>query len=66
MELALDALRKTVPNIGNADMQRLSPLGREHINIMGRYSFILPEEIESGGLRPLMSAENGIGIGENF
>ncbi|MEI4605945.1 Tn3 family transposase [Bacillus cereus] len=28
------------------DIARISPLGHEHINIVGRYSFILPEEIK--------------------
>ena len=58
MEVAIDALRKTGQNIDNTDIQRLSPLGHEHINIMGRYSFNLPEEIENGGLRPLMTTDN--------
>ena len=60
MEVALDALRKAGPTIDNADVRRLSPLCYEHINIMGRYSFNLPEVIENGGLRPLMTAEDGM------
>lgn len=53
MAVVLDALRKEGLVINDVDIQRLSPLAFEHINIVGRYSFNLPEEIEHGGLRPL-------------
>ena len=46
MAVALNALRKDGLVIDDADVQRLSPLEFEHINIVGRYSFNLPEEIE--------------------
>ncbi|MBZ9637722.1 Tn3 family transposase [Clostridium sp. FP1] len=61
MEVAIDSLHKTGHNIPKSDIQRLSPLGYEHINIMGRYSFIISKEIENGILRPLMTLENEIG-----
>jgi len=32
---------------------RLSPLGFDHINMLGRYAFILPDPIARGELRPL-------------
>jgi hypothetical protein len=32
---------------------RLSPLGFDHINMLGRYAFILPEKVARGELRPL-------------
>jgi hypothetical protein len=35
------------------DVARLSPLGHEHINMLGRYAFSLPDRIARGGLRPL-------------
>jgi len=41
----------------DSDVQRLSPLGYEHINIVGSYSFGLPKEIENGGLKSLLSAD---------
>jgi hypothetical protein len=66
MEIALDAITEAGQPIHDSDTQRLSPLGYEHINIMGRYSFILPEEIEQGGLRSLLSVDkiiNDIGDG---
>ncbi|MCC5468645.1 Tn3 family transposase [Pelosinus baikalensis] len=57
MAIALDALRKEGKTIDEADVQRLSPLGFDHINIVGRYSFHLPKEIEHGALRPLMKID---------
>jgi|GEM_PF-2428409 len=57
MELALDAIKQTGKMVLDSDVQRLSPLGYEHINIVGRYSFVLPEEIENSGLRSLLSAD---------
>ncbi|SNR88157.1 Tn3 family transposase [Hymenobacter mucosus] len=35
------------------DVARLSPLLHEHINMLGRYDFSLPEGIAAGQLRPL-------------
>jgi hypothetical protein len=34
------------------DMALLSPLGHEHINVLGRYSFALDDGISQGELRP--------------
>jgi Tn3 transposase DDE domain len=34
------------------DVARLSPLGHEHINMLGRYTFTLPQRIARGELRP--------------
>jgi hypothetical protein len=35
------------------DVARLSPLLHEHINMLGRYSFSVPEAVTNGELRPL-------------
>lgn len=35
------------------DVTHLSPLTHEHINMLGRYSFVVPESVERGELRPL-------------
>jgi hypothetical protein len=35
-----------------ADVARLTPLRSGHINMLGRYAFILPEAIAHGALRP--------------
>jgi hypothetical protein len=32
---------------------RLSPLVHEHINMLGRYSFAMPETVARGELQPL-------------
>ena len=57
MSLALDSIRNKDVNINDADIQRLSPLGYDHINIVGRYSFKLPEELKNGELRPLIEID---------
>ncbi len=43
------------------DVFGLSPLGFGHINRLGRYAFILPDQVARGELRPLrdpQSADN--------
>ena len=35
------------------DVARLSPLGYQHINVLGRYAFTLAEPSARGQLRPL-------------
>ena len=35
------------------DVARLSPFVHEHINLLGRYSFAVPEEVIRGELRSL-------------
>ena len=40
-------------------MARLSPLGHEHINVLGRYSFALADGIAQGELRPLRQPDDG-------
>jgi TnpA family transposase len=57
MDVAFDAIRENGVGIDDADIKRLSPVGYEHINIVGRYSFHLPEEVENGALRTLISME---------
>ena len=41
------------------DVARLSPLAYAHINMLGRYSFSVPETVEKGGLRPLRNPAEG-------
>ena len=36
-----------------ADITRLSPVSWRHINFLGRYEFLLPENVANGALRPL-------------
>jgi len=39
--------------VRDEDVVRLSPLTHEHINVLGRYSFNVPEEVQRGELRQL-------------
>lgn len=44
-----------------ADVARLPPLLHEHINMLGRYSFSVPESVAKGELRPLRDpADEGL------
>ena len=53
MEEALNYLRKEGHEVKTEDVARLSPLGCDNINFLGRYSFTLPKIIADGKLRPL-------------
>ena len=35
------------------DVARLFPLGFDHITILGRYQFVVPESVQRGEFRPL-------------
>ncbi len=54
IQSALDVIREVGGIVEESDVQRLSPLVHEHINIMGKYSFELPDEVEQGKLRTLI------------
>jgi TnpA family transposase len=53
LDLALNHLRNRGQPSAPHDIERLSPLGHDHINLHGRYQFHLAEAIAQGGLRPL-------------
>ncbi len=53
MQAALEQLRVEDYPVREEDVVRLSPLGHEHINMLGRYSFAVPESVARGELRPL-------------
>ena len=53
MALALDDMRAAGLAVRDEDVARLSPLTRGHINMLGRYDFMLSEELRRGALRPL-------------
>lgn len=40
------------------DVARLSPQLYEHVNMLGRYDFTLPERVAAGELRPLRDPTN--------
>lgn len=58
MQAALDQLRTNGESVNDADVARLSPLLHEHINMLGRYSFSMPEAVAKGELRPLRDPKN--------
>ena len=53
MDAALNQLRAEGFDVRPEDVARLSPLGFDHVNMLGRYAFILPDGIARGELRPL-------------
>jgi hypothetical protein len=53
MEAALDRLRREGYPVRDQDVAHLSPLIYDHINVLGRYSFAVPESVARGELRPL-------------
>lgn len=53
IEAVLDQLRAEGYPVKEEDVARLSPLLHEHINMLGRYSFSVPEAVAKGELRPL-------------
>ena len=56
LQAALNQLRTGGSEIKAEDVARLSPLGFEHINLLGRYHFGLTESVARGELRPLHQA----------
>ena len=53
MEAVLEQFRKEGYPVNEEDKARLSPLIHEHINTQGRHSFMMPEAVAKGELRPL-------------
>lgn len=58
MDAALEHLRAQGVPVGEEDVQRLSPLGHEHINLLGRYHFAVPEAVLRGQLRQLRDPDD--------
>ena len=56
MDAVLNQLRAEGFDVRDENLARLSPLGHEHINMLGRYAFTLPEPVARGKLRPLRSS----------
>jgi TnpA family transposase len=53
VDAVLDQLRAEGHEVRDEDVARLSPLIYEHINMLGRYSFSVPEAVTRGELRAL-------------
>jgi len=51
--VALEHLRAGGAASTSEDSARLSPLGYDHSNLLGRYTFALAEPLTRGALRPL-------------
>jgi len=45
-------------SVFDEDVIRLSPFGYGHLNMLGRYSFSIPDEVKRGELRPLRTSDN--------
>jgi len=58
MDAALNQLCGEDFDVRAKDVARLSPLGFDHIKMLGRYAFILPDQIASSELRPLRDPQN--------
>ena len=57
MDRAVEHLRATGWTVEANDLARLSPLGSNHLNFLGRYSFELAESVARGERRPLRQSE---------
>lgn len=55
LQQALEQWQQTEGEPPADEVARLSPLLHEHVNMLGRYDFTLPERIAAGELRPLRS-----------
>lgn len=53
MQEALNWMRSHGEETGDEDTARLSPLMHGHINMLGHYTFTLPEDILKGEMRTL-------------
>jgi TnpA family transposase len=53
MDAVLKQLRKEGYPVRDEDVARLAPTIQKHINMMGRYSFVMPESVTKGQLRSL-------------
>jgi hypothetical protein len=57
---AVERLKQHGYPVLDEDLARLSPLIFEHINMLGRYSFAVPEEVARGELRPLRNPDDDL------
>ncbi|WP_405755686.1 transposase [Streptomyces sp. NBC_01411] len=55
MDAAVQQLREDGFDVRDEGVARLSPFARHHVNMLGRYSFQLPDL--PGGLRPLRAPD---------
>jgi hypothetical protein len=58
LPFVLDQLRSEGYPVLPDDAARLSPFGYEHINMLGRYSFVVPDAVARGELRSLRAGND--------
>ncbi len=58
MDAAVEHLRATGVEVKQEDVERLSPLGNKHFNVLGRYHFNTTEAVLQGELRPLRNPDD--------
>ncbi|MBU3071380.1 Tn3 family transposase [Aestuariicella sp. G3-2] len=58
IEAVLQYLKANGHKINREDVAQLSPLGQEHLHVLGRYSFDIDPNVEAGGLRPIRVTED--------
>jgi len=56
---AIEHLDSASAPTADSDQARLSPLQHEQVNLHGRYSFLLPDQLRAGELRPLLIGSDG-------
>jgi TnpA family transposase len=57
IQKAIDLLKAKGETVNDEDVAMLSPLISKHINILGKYSFVLPKAVRDGKLRELNDIE---------
>ncbi|MEO9031171.1 MAG: Tn3 family transposase [Ktedonobacteraceae bacterium] len=57
MNRSVEDMRTRGMTILPADLARLSPLGYDHVNLLGRYTFSLSDAIRQGAFHPLRELE---------
>jgi hypothetical protein len=57
LDAALARARASGALVNLEDVERLSPLLLDHVNVLGRYDFVLAKSIRQGKLRPLRDPE---------
>ena len=57
---ALEQLASEGYPVRPEDMARLSPLVFDHINLLGRYAFSVPDSVARGQLRPLRNPTDAL------
>jgi TnpA family transposase len=60
LEAAVQQLTREGFPIRSEDVARLSPLMFEHINLLGRYAFSVPDAVQRGELRPLRNPTDAL------